>query len=442
MKLNNFFPVLPIKLNKTFDAELLARLKRSADEKNFMQLFNNGFERPIIEQFYNLGLLNFCIRDFNQNPISLSVPLPVVKSKTYDHIGFRSLKKRLCKNVPAKDRIYSRVCKDCFAEGNKIHIEFVDEAHKIPRKFLMTCGSNYCSDGLSEYKKRGKVLRKAKSDLHNNLISKSDFKSVVKSNPLRDAKCVGQRILVNKAYFTVLFNVRKVWFKNNKWLHSSLGFSPVNIKDLNKNFIKNCFLNVKSFLNDWKKLYPDLTAIGEFDLSIDKNNKAYVHYHLATRFFKNMNNEKLLNDLINLGKSNNLVFHKIGVRKASSLINYFAKRKAGIYHLKNQENSIFCIDKYLSLKEFCKVFYNLRCNVIKFNLFSCEADKLRFRELKEHFNRIFDNPLLSPIGEDILYNNDFIFDCCPVCRGNRFILVNDPGIVEVFEPPDVVRCCF
>lgn len=214
---------------------------------------------------------------------------------------------RLCENNPKKFMV--RRCSNCGS-----HWEYNKDGE--PVRYLMTCNSPFC----------------------------------------QDLDCFKKRYLIVKKYFEVFFQAYKPWKtkRGSRWVHEVFGFPRIAKSQVTRSYLSKCKKQVYNFLRAReKKLNQKIKGIGvrDFSFDVDKvGQEFYFHFHFARRHFK----FECLFELNSLAERYGLKYNLIGIRKESSLINYFSKRHAGYFGHKKDSTAwgfkdVFTVREYLDI---------------------------------------------------------------------------------------------
>lgn len=285
-----------------------------------------------------------------------------------EYLKFHRFQKRLCKNNPITDRVFTRRCSSC---GEAMtNIVFKNGSVK-PFPIIVFCQSPLCND----------------------------------------EKCVDHRLKAARLYYEKYFYSKKGWGKKSLWLHYVLGFPLVSKDDLlifNKEVFANHRLQINLFMKKIKRLYPSFKhVIGVRDISYNsQEQKFYIHYHIATRFFKGYHN--CLTDMNKVSKDFGFKFNLMknknkdsGKRSASALINYFAKRKAGLFGDVDKNNT-WKFQDYFDDDEYYQVF-NKTFSVIKTGWTKEELHNIKINFMKDYAESL-ENPNAEGVDSlDIRY---------------------------------------
>ncbi|MAG78777.1 hypothetical protein CMI40_00165 [Candidatus Pacearchaeota archaeon] len=283
-----------------------------------------------------------------------------------------------------KEKVYRyKYCNDCGS-----HFEL--DKNSNPVRYLVTCNSPFC----------------------------------------KDEDCFKKRYMVAKKYFEVFFNAYDVWKtkRGSRWVHEVFGFARKN--QFTRVEISKCKKQVYNFLKAREKKFGrKIKGIGVRDLSYDITNEDgvfYLHFHFARR----PGGYEDLKELNALGLKYGLKYTKIGIKKKSGLINYFAKRHAGHFgHKKNCTNWNF--SDVMSTKEYIKNFRGER------KTFSCGFSRKEIKLLKNRYirNRTRAEGALSSKEQ---YTTDI--EQCQNCKSKDFSWRYDNGILaNEPKPPDGVN---
>jgi hypothetical protein len=235
-------------------------------------------------------------------------------------------KQNLCNEDNKK--FFQRVCK---TDGEIMAVQKLNGDIKLQKPILHTCHSSYCSDedcykqkyligsmifASYFYSRPQYIAREDNFCFHFTTGDKRQTLYTKKEIQNFRARCISFFGEVNKKV-PIVKNFQEVlnkFYDDNKTLK----------KDDKKSY--NKLLNALR-----KKLFLNLKCVGSPDNSFNsefKGEELYQHIHWASMRPYYFDKEQLL-QIKEIADKHNIVFHKIGNRKAVNLIDYFAKRRAG-----------------------------------------------------------------------------------------------------------------
>jgi len=295
---------------------------------------------------------------------------------------------RLCKNNPVSNRLCIPACVDC-GQSRLINKE---TGKAVP--IVMYCHSQYCDDSDC-ITNRKKLYR-----LQIGSFIKSQEESKIKKNTTK---------------------------------HIMLSFKRIPLTDFNRDFLKKCNKDFHNFLKEWKLMNPNnyLKGVAVLDLAYDKkDNTIFIHYHLGVRPYGGILNRNYLKELNKLGKEYNLkVVFKKGKTNTNALIDYLAKRRAGLFGHKNK-GSNFMFKDIIAAEDFYKIFYKQK-RFFSFGFSKAERKRIKLiqqgkvQRLIED-GELFTDSLSSNNIKQVLYFKPVCECGCSAWRFFKYNCLGDP----------------